>query len=422
MMFFANSCFRPNRRWSVFWLGAAFASLVSANFIFTFANLSLLEVALTAVIAVYLFAFKSGRIVNKLFCALLTLAVASGVSLAAAQFTMIATNSEFSDIMGSGEHARMIAIALSKLLQLLVFWALAKRRTLFRLASKLPATILLASVVINFACILLLYYLCLRSTFSYAGGAIVTAVTTGVLVTAALAFIMFEVFAREENTQAELLSQVQRLEVEGNFYRQIDAMYADMRKWRHDYKNNLLSLSALLGKGKVEGAIEYLGKMTGEPHRVEETLNTPNTALNAIVSAKLSYARSLDIDVALTVAFPENASASIPDIDMCSIVGNLLDNAVEACERMRAGKKFVQLSIAAMKKMLAITVRNSAEGVAMKDGFPISAKKGRYHGIGIKHIDEIAMRLHGYTRRDFSEGVFSAQVLIPIAGAEEARG
>jgi sensor histidine kinase regulating citrate/malate metabolism len=234
----------------------------------------------------------------------------------------------------------------------------------------------------------------------------------GILLTTAFVFLLFDFFAREENSQLELLSQMQRLEIEGNFHRQIDAMYADMRRWRHDYKNHTLSLAAMLENGEEDKALEYLRQMSEEPCRVEETLNIPNMALNAIVSTKLTYARSKDIDITLSVAYPEYVP--INDTDICSIVGNMLDNAIEACERITYDKRFLAISIVAKKKMLLVTVRNSATGIKTVGGKFVTSKNGPYHGLGIQLIDDLVGKYQGYSRREYSEGVFLTQVILPI--------
>ena len=98
---------------------------------------------------------------------------------------------------------------------------------------------------------------------------------------------MYELFVSEEEENINLSARLQRAELEQIFYREIDAMYVDMRNWRHDYRSNLIALRAILEEGKTGKAMEFLDRISQEPEQVKRTLQTGNLVLDAVVSSKL---------------------------------------------------------------------------------------------------------------------------------------
>lgn len=197
--------------------------------------------------------------------------------------------------------------------------------------------------------------------------------------------------------------------------RQIDEVqniYLMMRGWRHDYHNHLQTLKAKLDMGQGEGARAYLDRLEEDLDGIRALAETGNVSVDAILNAKLSLVLKQDIDLSFKATVP--GSLTLFDIDLCVILGNLIDNAMESCEKVEEGGRFLRLYIGVLKQQLYISISNAtAETVRTIDSAYISAKRGN-HGHGLKRIDRVVEKYGGYVSRQNEPGVFATEVLLPL--------
>ena len=159
----------------------------------------------------------------------------------------------------------------------------------------------------------------------------------------------------------------------------------------------------------------YIDSIDKEPERNHITLNTGNIVLDSVVSSKLWLAQSRDIDVSLQAVYPENHP--INDNDLCAIIGNLLDNAIEACDRITdaASTKFISLTILVKGKNLVVSLSNSFNNEIKREGERyLTLKEGRFHGMGIAHVDSIVSKYQGHVIRENNHGVFETHIMLPL--------
>ena len=108
------------------------------------------------------------------------------------------------------------------------------------------------------------------------------------------------------------------------------------------------------------------------------------------------------------------AVLTVSDIDLCALIGNLIDNAVEACEKLTEQKPFIRLYIGVMKKQLYISVTNATcETVRKLDNEYITSKRGN-HGHGLKRINLVVEKYQGYLNRQNEPGVFVTEIMLPL--------
>ena len=106
---------------------------------------------------------------------------------------------------------------------------------------------------------------------------------------------------------------------------------------------------------------------------------------------------------------------SVSGVDLSVLIGNLLDNAMEACMELPAGKeRFIRIYIDIMKKQLYIAVTNSMKGKAQKAGGRFLSRKEGTHGFGLYRIDGIVAKYGGYLKRRTEEGVFATEITLPL--------
>lgn len=136
--------------------------------------------------------------------------------------------------------------------------------------------------------------------------------------------------------------------------------------------------------------------------------------VDAILNSKLSLIKSKRIAVNAKAVVP--AALSVSEIDLCVIIGNLLDNAMEACLRQEETEnRFIRVYIGTLKQQLYICVTNSVGGQVKKVGKSyLSTKNSDTHGFGLMRIDRLADKYNGYVNRQDEPGAFATEVMLPL--------
>lgn len=193
---------------------------------------------------------------------------------------------------------------------------------------------------------------------------------------------------------------------------EVDNIYRQMRGWRHDYHNHIQAMLALTDK--PEELRRYLWKLNDDLTTVDTVLKTGNVMVDAILNSKLSLIKARNIAVNAKATVP--ARLPISEIDLCAIIGNLLDNAMEACLRQVEGEaRFIRVYIGILKKQLYICITNSTGGQVKKAGRTYLSSKGSdSHGFGLTRIDRLAEKYGGYVNRQSEEGAFATEVMLPL--------
>lgn len=193
---------------------------------------------------------------------------------------------------------------------------------------------------------------------------------------------------------------------------EVDHIYRQMRGWRHDYHSHIQTMLALTDK--PEKIREYLLSLNHDLTSVDQVLKTGNVMVDAILNSKLSLIKSKNIGVNAKAVVP--AELKISSIDLCIIIGNLLDNAMEACiKEAEPEKRFIRVYIAVMKNQLYINVTNSVRDSVQKVGKTyLSTKRSDGKGFGLMRVDRVAAKNGGYVNRQDEEGVFATEVMLPL--------
>ncbi|WP_315671537.1 GHKL domain-containing protein [Clostridium sp. 19966] len=199
-----------------------------------------------------------------------------------------------------------------------------------------------------------------------------------------------------------------------NQMEEVNSIYLTMRGWRHDYHNHMQKIKAHIAMNQIAEVKEYLNQLESDLDSIDVKYKSGNVSLDAILNSKLSVAEKLCININCKAAVPEKLSIS--DIDLCVIIGNLIDNAMEACENIKSGeKKFLRIYICVRKQQLYISVTNSTNELIRKlNKEYISSKRGN-HGHGLKRIDNIVEKHEGFINRKNEPGVFATEIMLPLA-------
>lgn len=193
---------------------------------------------------------------------------------------------------------------------------------------------------------------------------------------------------------------------------EIQNMYRQMQAWRHDYRNHIQNMKNRLGgeQGELE---QYLDDLADDLTQTDASIQTGNVMADAVLNSKLSVAEQKGIQLNIKAHIPQGMVMT--DVELCSVLGNMIDNAMEACEKLPYDRRFMRVYIDKFKGQFYLSVQNSSPSVRRDKGTYRTTKKGS-HGFGLFRIDRIANKYGGYVNRQYEEGIFATELLVPLNG------
>ena len=195
-------------------------------------------------------------------------------------------------------------------------------------------------------------------------------------------------------------------------YQEVENMYRQIRGWRHDYRNHIQTMKVLAANGDMAGIKAYLDELDTDLNSVDTVVKTGNPMADAILNSKLSLARSKCITVRCDAHIPVRLKMS--ELDLCCIIGNLFDNAIEASLSLPEAERLIRVYMDMKGTQLYISFTNFTSAKKLtKVGKRFQTSKGEGHGFGLVRIDNIVERLDGYLSRNSEDGAFTTEILIP---------
>ena len=195
-------------------------------------------------------------------------------------------------------------------------------------------------------------------------------------------------------------------------YQEVETMCRQIRGWRHDYRNHIQTMKVLAASGDMEGIKAYLDELDTDLSTVDTVVKTGNSMADAILNSKISLAKSKEITVKVDAHIPVELKMS--ELDLCVIIGNLFDNAIEASLALPPAERMIRVYMDMKNTQLYISFTNLTAGTKLpKVGKGFRTTKGDGHGFGLVRIDNIIERLDGYLSRNSEDGAFTTEILIP---------
>lgn len=195
-------------------------------------------------------------------------------------------------------------------------------------------------------------------------------------------------------------------------YEEIKNIYLNMRGWRHDYHNHLQVMKAQMALENYDELEIYLDELERDLDGVDTYVKSGNLMADAILNSKLTLAKERDIRINCKVKLPEQLT--VADVDLCVILGNLLDNAIEACEQIEEDKRFLRIYMIVNKSQLYISIQNGAkEELNFNERNYITNKRGS-HGFGMRRVKAMVDKYSGYLNLANEPGIFAAEVTMPL--------
>ena len=189
-------------------------------------------------------------------------------------------------------------------------------------------------------------------------------------------------------------------------------MVETARILRHDCKHHLHVAQILLETGRLQEAREYLLAFGTKCDEGVWPIYCSNPAVNALLNGYQKRCLNEGIDFSAMVELPENPP--MDSFELCTLFGNLLENALEACRKVPAGQRRIALKGAPQGSQLLITVKNTFDGTILKEEGHIVSRKGDSGGLGIRSIRTIAGRHHGEYVPEWNGNTFTASVMLRL--------
>lgn len=195
-------------------------------------------------------------------------------------------------------------------------------------------------------------------------------------------------------------------------YWEVDNMYRQIRGWRHDYRNHIQTMKAYAAAEDWDAIRQYLDLLDDDLSTVDTVIKTGNPMADAILNSKISLAKAKGIQVVADAHIPVKLKSS--EIDLCCILGNLFDNAIEASLSLPEQKRLIRVYMDMKGTQLYISFTNFTSTKKLeKVGKVFRSSKGDDHGFGLVRIDTIVERLDGYLSRNSEDGAFTTEILLP---------
>jgi sensor histidine kinase YesM len=235
---------------------------------------------------------------------------------------------------------------------------------------------------------------------------------SGILLVNIFVFIMIMLIS----TQNEKSKQISLLELQISQQKQaieqMDILQKKIRQTNHDNLNHLYCLQELIKENhNLDEANEYLKTLINKnPEITTAHIQIPDAFLRAVLTVKMEMCRDKNIQVSLKT---DDSETPCQSVDLCILLSNLLDNAIEASAKI--SKPEIEIILSQQKSYYTIIVRNRIENSVLKDNAELKTTKSdkEYHGMGIQSVKEIVSRYNGMMEYYEKDMWFTASIWIP---------
>lgn len=237
---------------------------------------------------------------------------------------------------------------------------------------------------------------------------------TWVILSMVLLFsVLFYRLSRQREMELEIAQLKQdQAEILERDYQALSRTYEDNAKLYHDLHNHIEAIYQCLTQGDIQEAIRYCEDLRTPVREISQTVWTGDKAIDYLISSKMALAEQEQIRTMVNIEYPHNTN--IRSVDLTTILGNLLDNALEAAKTAPDKVRFLNLTIRRINAMLIIKVENGYGNAPTENSGKLVTSKidKATHGWGLKSIQTAADRYDGTITTDYENGVFQSVVTL----------
>ncbi len=295
---------------------------------------------------------------------------------------------------------------------LVVFYVLSTKisRTMEILLSKDPHEVFLIGLL-PFVYYVFDYASTKFSDILYSGNKAVTEFMSFAFCLSYLIFLLFYIREYERKLEIRQYSDLMELQL-ASIHKEIEHVNDSKKKltiMKHDMRHHLHIIHTFLQENRVERALDYIKEADLEYEDTHLTTYCKNELLNSIIS--LYETKFSDRDFTLKCTVKTNEQLPCPDITLCTVLSNALENAMHALENMQCEDKWAALNICTKGRHLLLELKNPVEKIPVfADGIPVSTKKG--HGIGVKSIIYYVEQMNGQYEFAVTDHTFVLRIIV----------
>ncbi|WP_325198990.1 sensor histidine kinase [Oscillibacter sp.] len=228
-----------------------------------------------------------------------------------------------------------------------------------------------------------------------------------------LFYLLFYLMAQELNANAALRRENQFLQMQTAQYETLRAAIEEARRARHDLRHHFATLSALADRGAWEELRRYLSEAADEVPADELNL-CENRAVDGVAGRYSALSRQSGVPFSCALDLPP--ALPVPEMDVCVVLQNLLENALEASGRLEGGRYIRLRASLRGDNLVLITVENAYGGQLEEREGVLQSSKRPGEGLGLQSVAHIAEKGGGYCRFLYGDGVFTANVMLRGGG------
>lgn len=242
---------------------------------------------------------------------------------------------------------------------------------------------------------------------------LVILITSLLIVTNIFIFYLFEKYLKHEEQNVKIEIFKQQFKKQKLHFEELTENQRRTNKVIHDTKNQLLSILGYIENNEKDLAIEGLNSLCHNMVKKQNFINTGNIAVDSLLNIKINKIKELNIELETSIFLEKHNE--IEEIEMCIVLGNLLDNSIEACEKISTEyERTIQLKIIQVEEYLSIYIKNSTlDGIKLEEDKIQTTKADKlFHGFGLENINEIVDKYNGYMDYEQIENTFIVKVLL----------
>ncbi len=365
---------------------------------------------------IYSLIFLKGSILKKLFISILTEVCLLCVNALVTGLLSMVFGDDLSIIYTQQTLSRFLAILIVQALLVYLFSVILKFTTRNSVVLDFKEWLLIFLVFgISFVAIALIHFTQQKIKLSEQSVGILLISELGIIVINIVCFYMTLAMSKGKKAAEELMLTKQQ-EIYGKQYAEaVRHQYEETRRIRHDIKQSYTVIDSLISDGKYNEAREYILSDKQTIEATEVLIDVGNDFVNALLNAKLTAAKMAGTEVICGVV---KDISGIKPTDLCNLLGNLLDNALEAVKKCDADNRLIEVNMHKGNNSLIVAVSNTIAhpaDVINNISMGISTKAdSTSHGFGVKSVKRIADKYNGTVNYFEDDGMLCCQVELII--------
>lgn len=303
----------------------------------------------------------------------------------------------------------MSAVALSKVTVFAIIKPIAMRAS-HNKSQKMPKQILIGFVILPITSFTVMLYMTksLYVADSLNVKIVGLCISALLVISNVIIFFLFENILKVKDKEHEMTQKAIILESEKQYYSDLYEKQSASDKVMHDLKHKFYAFKGILENDCVK-AKEIVDGLYKELENVQKMKITGIVSIDSLLNTKISQAKQSGIDIKFTSFLTDHITVN--DIDLCVILGNLLDNSIEAClVDMKSDKKAINAQMLQEDGRIIIKISNTYENKAF-DG-KTSKKDKIHHGFGLQNVKELIEKYEGYYLVDRKDNIYSTTIIL----------